>query len=99
MFKNEKGISGILLLLLAVGVLIGVFFYFKKIATVDAPADGSEAMMEEKRDSMEKEESAFDSLDEDEDTPEEIDNEVLEELDSLILDLEEDEEDLTDLEY
>ena len=103
MSNKEKGFAHVLLVLIVLVILgIGGYLYLNK--------DEPEAMMEEPTESMMMEEDSsphgsfdsmekFDSLEEPEGTPEEINNEALNELDALMLEVDSTAtgEDLSDL--
>lgn len=83
--NNQKGISNLVVVgLVAVLVLAAVWYVTNKKGSGDYFVDDSMEMMEENGSSSEYEElTEYDS------TPEEIDNEAVEELDQLIKDLDE----------
>ena len=95
---NEKGISGILVLI-AVTAVVGVFILFLINQIRDRNVEVQEAIVTQKVVITPKEDE-FEEIAEDESTPEEINNEVLDELDALVKELDEDvlSDDLDDLE-
>ncbi len=89
--KDQKGISSLIILLIVVAV-IGVFLYMKKMK---APVDVMEETMEMTEGETPVE---YEMLEEDETTPEEIDNDALDELDMLMEEIDStSNEDLSDL--
>ncbi len=89
--RNQKGISSLIILLIVVAV-IGVFLYMKKMK---APVDVMEETMEMTEGETPVE---YEMLEEDETTPEEIDNDALDELDMLMEEIDStSNEDLSDL--
>ena len=98
--KSEKGIASIVFILIIL-VLIGVivYLYMDKISSSPASDVNEETSLiikEEAQNGME--EGAFEEIPEDETTPEEINNEKLKELDSIVESVESIEEDFSDLE-
>ncbi len=89
--KDQKGISSLIIRLIVVAV-IGVFLYMKKMK---APVDVMEETMEMTEGETPVE---YEMLEEDETTPEEIDNDALDELDMLMEEIDStSNEDLSDL--
>jgi len=100
--EKQKGLSIILILLLVV-LLGGLAFYFFVVKEQGAPKlklgeFGREVFVKktQEEDSME-EEKIFEPIVEDDKTPEEINNRVLNELDEIIISIDDDES-LSDLE-
>ncbi len=106
--QKEKGLAALIIIIL-LSVLLGLaaYWYLNLRPKRQTPGTDEERTVLIKktqdtsaRDMAEDEEPflvSFEDLDEDEDTPEEINNEVLEELDQIILSLDEDDEDISDL--
>jgi len=92
--KNEKGSSLVVMLLVLVIVLAGVFLYFKKIDKINNPG-----ITKPKQYSVDETAPEFEVLEEDSSTPEEIDNDFIDELDELIMSIEGEADDLSDLDY
>ena len=103
--SNSKGFSSIILIVVLAGVLILFGLYMYKLISdattqedlaVNKPAKQIDISGETPPEHAE----AYEELDEPEGTPEEINNEVLDELDSIMLELEADttlDDDLSDL--
>lgn len=89
---NQKGITSLMILLIVVAV-IGVFLYMKKMKTGDDMVVEEPTYMTEEETPME-----YEMLEEDETTPEEINNDTLDELDMLMEEIDStSNEDLSDL--
>lgn len=92
--NKQKGFGGLLIVILvAVGILAGIFLYMTYVKNMEGKKAG-EMMLQEDSDKAEE----FAPLEEDSSTPEEINNESVEELDSIMLEIDATmDEDLSDL--
>ena len=102
--KNENGLAE-LIVILFLSIIIGLVAYWylnlrQKPASTNQVEDKTILIKKTKESTVEEPEQEmvhFEEVNEDESTPEEINNEVLEELDEIILSLDEEDEDLSDL--
>ena len=95
--NSQKGISTILILLVgALVVGVGVYFFLGKAGDGDKMMEKETKVLIKQTEEESEPNEAFGSLSEDSDTPEEINNDVVDELDELILSIEGN-EDLSDL--
>ncbi|MFC1722314.1 hypothetical protein ACFL0C_01555 [Patescibacteria group bacterium] len=102
-YKSEKGVASIIFILIIL-VLIGViiYMYFGGIPSSPEPSTTNletttMIVKESEEEELPEAEDVFERLDEDETTPNEINNETVDELDSLIKSVDSTEEDIADL--
>lgn len=90
--NKQSGFSG-LLVVIALAAIVGVFvlYFMKSTETVDLPIEKDGSYRNDgSGDSMMNEPVEYEEIAEDETTPESINNETLDELDSLMMELDSD---------